>query len=1136
MAPPPTLPPLIWLLCHAALIVVAIPADKVVDAPAACAPGAYADASTGACVDCFRSTFDYYIPGSGPLLNVSNGLSAVPYILAADADYTSCWALCNTSASCITWKYAPANCAFKGSTTFPTPRCFFSTGRYDSDYYFNPCRDSGTVTKSFSFSYGGSGACSPCAANAVFISATAGCQPTSNISQGSTETTFFFSGSRAEGAGAFAVMRPEGLSYVTDVFGNENGAMAMAAGTSLATAELVPDVLPTEGADRTIAVWVRCPAPLSSSGTRGVGILTFFNGSTPVDILDSERFLVYGNDTNGGIEGLSAVACPDCFRSVVTTLAGNGTDSRGAAALADGPGKLAMFKNPIGAITLDSMGTIYIADAVSRIRAVAASGYTTTIAGNGSAKTVDGIGTNARFNAPRGICLDANENALFISHSATPCIRRMSLLPDRVVSTVAGTCSTPGFVDGVGAEARFGAAIWGLVSDSRGLVFAGDIGNQAVRVISPNYTVSTLKVAIWRPTALALDATQGVLFVCDQLNSMIWGLRIVDAYMLWQFPLSEATGGGSRRLELNGMASDPLRSRLFLTVTDPDSFDGRVIMLDGSEASTPGRFKATTLAGGRANPPGGFLDGNGSGAIFGRLTGIGIDPRSNGSTIIVADQRNQRIRKIDFPFGEASSRDSRVVLPGVCEDNGQRWHHLAFTMEGSAGDAAARASWFVDGALVGTNDNKLDLTMLGLATTALQIGGQLVPASLFDATPSAPFSGAISDLRIFNVALREAELRWMMLPGLPEFYPRYVTGVPPTRPVVYVWRCAEPLVGPVVELRLDALTNGWIWSHAQGHACGPAVAIGSAAEAPLSAGVIAGIALPIVLLALLAGYVALTRLHVRRQLETLTAKTTLASRAMDRARLLQLQATPNAPEFTIDFRTGAIRTVAELLGEAPAPGSPAAAAAAAASSAAAAAAGSAVSAAAHPFAKMPVSPPLGALPQAASSRQLRVTNLLHSVAVAAALAAPQPPVPLSSPPEPPAGPLPERIVEIKWAELVPDLSVRGFPKFGGFGAVFVARWTPKRKLVAVKVLKSAMLSATQSLAAVEMLMHEAQGLMKASDGGVNEHVVQVFGVAQGVAEGWQAAQRAARAAEVRAERLKRARGLPCLKSDNPHQV
>jgi len=94
----------------------------------------------------------------------------------------------------------------------------------------------------------------------------------------------------------------------------------------------------------------------------------------------------------------------------------------------------------------------------------------------------------------------------------------------------------------------------------------------------------------------------------------------------------------------------------------------------------------------------------------------------------------------------------------------------------------------------------------------------------------------------------------------------------------------------------------------------------------------------------------------------------------------------------------------------------------------------------------------------------------------------------------------------------------------------VARWTPKRKLVAVKVLKSAMLTATQSIVAVELLMQEAQGLARASDNGVNAHVVQVFGVCQGVADGWQTAQRAARRAESLMERRKQTRSMRTLKA------
>ena len=106
-----------------------------------------------------------------------------------------------------------------------------------------------------------------------------------------------------------------------------------------------------------------------------------------------------------------------------------------------------------------------------------------------------------------------------------------------------------------------------------------------------------------------------------------------------------------------------------------------------------------------------------------------------------------------------------------------------------------------------------------------------------------------------------------------------------------------------------------------------------------------------------------------------------------------------------------------------------------------------------------------------------------------------------------------QVHEVAWSDLVPDLSYA--PMFGGFGIVFVARWVSKKKLVAVKVPKLAALTKDQSRAAVQMLLAEAQGLMRASDGGINEHVVQVFGVAQGKAEGWQAALLVSKEAEAR---------------------
>jgi hypothetical protein len=215
----------------------------------------------------------------------------------------------------------------------------------------------------------------------------------------------------------------------------------------------------------------------------------------------------------------------------------------------------------------------------------------------------------------------------------------------------------------------------------------------------------------------------------------------------------------------------------------------------------------------------------------------------------------------------------------------------------------------------------------------------------------------------------------------------------------------------------------------------------------------------------------------------------------DRTQLLLLRNTAGAPAFTIDFDKGSVRTVEELSGAIAAPLAPPAPPS---SRGALLILRNPLQAATPPGETPRVSKAsiASSLAPSSSSESVRVTS-----ATSAASAG--------------AGTTGKRVVEIKWADLTPDPAYK--PMFGGFGIVFVARWASKRKLVAVKVLKSAMLSQEQGLEAVQMLLKEAQGLMQASDGGANENVVQVFGVAQGLAEGWKTAQRTARSAEARSK-------------------
>lgn len=114
------------------------------------------------------------------------------------------------------------------------------------------------------------------------------------------------------------------------------------------------------------------------------------------------------------------------------------------------------------------------------------------------------------------------------------------------------------------------------------------------------------------------------------------------------------------------------------------------------------------------------------------------------------------------------------------------------------------------------------------------------------------------------------------------------------------------------------------------------------------------------------------------------------------------------------------------------------------------------------------------------------SNAASASPAAAASALPRPPLPAdakprkspatgpASVPAPAAAPAPiaAAIFEIKWSDLLPDMSVK--PMFGGFGVVFAARY--KRVRVAVKIPRAAALSAAEPtpLNVVALLVREAQ--------------------------------------------------------------
>lgn len=311
----------------------------------------------------------------------------------------------------------------------------------------------------------------------------------------------------------------------------------------------------------------------SATGGYGDGVGAGALFSNPIGLASDANGNIYVSDSfNNRIRKIA----PD---GTVITVAGNGTAGNN-----DGPAANAEFYGPQG-LAVDPNGNIFVADFGNNvIREITAAGVVTTVAGNGKAGYVDGAAlTSAEFNSPSAVALDKNGN-LYVTDHNNNMIRKITAAG--VVSTVAGT-KTPGYVNGTvntttGTYASFRDPN-GLVVDATGNIFVADLGNSAIREITPAGVVTTIaggpgqSTLLGSPTALAMDAN-GNFFITD----------------------------GS----------------------------GRVVELTSSKI-------LYDLAG--TTNVAGFADGSGTAAQFSTPEGICITPSGN---IFVADFNNNRIRKV----------------------------------------------------------------------------------------------------------------------------------------------------------------------------------------------------------------------------------------------------------------------------------------------------------------------------------------------------------------------------------------------------------------------------------------------------------------------------------------------------------
>lgn len=284
--------------------------------------------------------------------------------------------------------------------------------------------------------------------------------------------------------------------------------------------------------------------------------------------------------------------------------------------------------NTVRGIAVDRSGNLYVVDAFdqnsardisyasSSIRKIAPNGVVTTLAGvdgtvprtEGAIGSRDGSGTDARFNSPDGITIDADGN-LFVSDMGNRTIRKVTPAGD--VTTVAGSPGLSGSADGNGAAARFLAPM-GITSGPDGNIYLADSFSNTIRQVAANGDVITVagkpasygyrdgnstSALFWNPAGIAGDGL-GNMFIADRNNHSIRRVSAAGevttiAGMAGQPGAVNGTGADARFLSPSDVAVDSTGN---LYVADTGNSLIRKITPTGAVTTVLTQYRATAIA------------------------------------------------------------------------------------------------------------------------------------------------------------------------------------------------------------------------------------------------------------------------------------------------------------------------------------------------------------------------------------------------------------------------------------------------------------------------------------------------------------------------------------------------------------
>lgn len=289
-------------------------------------------------------------------------------------------------------------------------------------------------------------------------------------------------------------------------------------------------------------------------------------------------------------------------------------------------------------MAVDKAGIMYVLDDNNVVRKITPDGIVTQFAGSGVLGSADGLGTEATFSNPLGVCVD-NAGNIFIADANNNLIRKIT--PAGLVSTIAGS-GLRGKADGPDKSASFNFPT-GIICDDAGNLFVCDQFNAMIRKITPAGIVSTLAGGNGYGLRDGPAGTATFSQPWDATLDNNGNLYVVDAYAVRKITpagftttlAGQADKGGTDGTG-NNASFDFLQSIAFdgytyLYVADGFNQKIRRVTLNGD---------VVTLAG---SGDVGFQDGIGTAASFSYPYGIGTD---KAGSVYVADNQNSAIRKI----------------------------------------------------------------------------------------------------------------------------------------------------------------------------------------------------------------------------------------------------------------------------------------------------------------------------------------------------------------------------------------------------------------------------------------------------------------------------------------------------------